>query len=93
MIQENNFFARVAFVVFAHSFNQGTSNARTIALRDVTNTLVSGRFQDVQTFCRAQLVVKAHDFKFDASLVQGTVLLCKKLKAFELVIAHRCHEA
>ena len=93
VVQENDFFARVAFVVFVDSFNERARHTRAIALGDVADALIGGCFQGVQAFSGAELVVKTDHFKFNASRVNFVVFLSKELEAFELVVAHRCHQA
>ena len=93
VVQENNFFARIALVVLVHRFKQGTCHRRAIALRDVAHALVDRRLEQVQTFGWAQLVVQAQNFKFHTSHIVFVVFLGQVLQCFELIGADRRHQA
>ena len=92
MVEENDFFARVSLVVFVDGIDQRTGDRRTIALGDVAHALVHGGFKLVQTFSRAEFVIKSDDFKFDTGHVIFVVFLGEVLQGFELVGAYRCHQ-
>ena len=93
VIQENNFFTWVALIVLVDCFNQGAGHARTIALCDVANALIGSGLQNVQALSGAEFVVEANHFKFDAGCVDLAVFFSEELKALELIVAHRRHQA
>ena len=93
VIQVDHFLARIAFVVFGDSVGQSQRNRRTVALDDVAHALVDSRFQRVQAFGGAQLVVDTGHFKLDTCGVAGaTELLGKELVALELAHTHRTQQ-
>jgi hypothetical protein len=73
--------------------DDGQSRARAIALHHIAGTLVHCGTQGAGGFLRAQLVVDADDFKLDAGCILFVELFRQKLKALELVRAHRSHQA
>ncbi|MCY1170714.1 hypothetical protein D9M73_108010 [compost metagenome] len=93
VIQVNNFLARIALVVLRQCVHDRQRRAGTVALNDITCTLVNRGLQGICGFLWAQFVVDADDLKLHAGLVLFAELVSHELKALELVRTHRGHQA
>ena len=89
VVQIDDFFAGIAFVVFLYRISQSQSHTGAIALRNVAKTLIDCSFEDIQCFLRRTLAVHANNFVLHAGRVVFSVeLLGQKLPGFQLVLSH-----